>query len=305
MEIVEFEGESLYRWKLGASTFIANPRRGARLMNWFLEMADGSARDVLYWPENADMGGGFAHVRGGNPILFPFCGRSHADGRVGLWKAPDGRVLPMEAHGYARQGEFELADATDYGFAARFIPSAEAEAAYPYEYDFTVHYRFNEFSLGCDLKLSNRGGSPIPWCAGHHFYFKLPWHEGASRKDYRIECDAKKAFRIDERGALVPADPVFPCDFSDAALWNRVNCRLKTQTVRFGPKSGEEDITIRIGDSPKPDPRTTLVAWTEGDASPFYCVEPWMGAPNASGNKSFHMVDPGSSQVFSVEVSIL
>lgn len=305
MEIVEFEGQNLYRWKIGASHFIASPERGARLMNWFLEMADGSVRDILYWPENADMGEGFAHVRGGNPILFPFCGRNHVNGEVGLWKAPDGRVLPMENHGYARQGNFSIEDATDYGFTARFLPSAAAMAAYPYEYDFTVQYRFNEFSIACDLKLANKGGSPIPWSAGHHFYFKLPWHEGALRKDYRIECDAKKAFRIDERGKLQPADPVFPSDFSDADLWNRINCKLKTNVVKFGPKSGEEDITVRIGESLKPDARTTLVAWTESDDSPFYCVEPWMGVPNSSENKGAHVVEPGSSQIFSVEISVL
>ncbi len=25
---------------------------------------------------------------------------------------------------------------------------------------------------------------PIPWSAGHHFYFTLPWSEGARRGDY-------------------------------------------------------------------------------------------------------------------------
>ena len=305
MEIVEFEGVKLYRWKLGASNFIAAPERGARLMNWFLEMADGSVRDVLYWPEHADMGAGFANVRGGNPILFPFCGRNHVDGKIGLWKTPDSRVLNMENHGYARQGAFELVDATDVGFTARFLPSAEARAAYPYDYDFFVQYRFGEFSLSCEFRLVNKGGSPIPWSAGHHFYFKMPWHDDASRKDYRIECDAKKAFIIDERGKLAPADPKFPTDFSDPDLWNRINCKLKSNVVKFGPKSGEEDITMRIGDTPKPDARTTLVAWTENDDSPFYCVEPWMGAPNASENGGIHIVEPACTQAFSVEVSLL
>ena len=44
-------------------------------MNWNLRMADGSVRDVIHWPENADFGN-FAEVLGGNPILFPFSART-------------------------------------------------------------------------------------------------------------------------------------------------------------------------------------------------------------------------------------
>lgn len=305
MEIVEFNGAKLYKWKVGASNFVADPARGARLMNWFLELADGSVRDIVYWPDDADMGAGFAHVRGGNPILFPFCARSHADGVEGKWKAPDGRVLPMPQHGFARQGAFELLDVTDYAFVARFLPSDECRASYPYEYDFVVTYRFNEFSIACDLRLDNRGPSPVPWNPGHHFYFKMPWHDGASRRDYRIICDAKKAFRLDERGALVPVEASFPCDFSDGALWNRINCRLKTNIVKFGPKSGEEDITMTVGEFPRPEAGTSVVTWSESESSPFYCVEPWMGPPNCQEHKSgLHVVEPGASQTFSVQVSI-
>ncbi|MBO6102804.1 MAG: aldose epimerase [Opitutales bacterium] len=306
MEIVDFNGSKLYKWNIGPSTFIANPVRGARLMNWYLNLADGSLRDIIYWPDNADMGEGFAHVRGGNPILFPFCGRNHIDGLAKHWKTLDGKVLPMENHGYARQGEFEVLDATDFGFTAKFLPSAECQEAYPYNYEFTVTYRFCDFSLICAMKLENLGDAEIPFCAGHHFYFKMPWHEGAARRDYRILCDAKKAFSIDENGKLIPREPKFPCDFSDPELWNRINCKLKTNVVKFGPKNGEEDITIKIGDSPKPDAWTSVVAWTESDDSPFYCVEPWMGAPNASEHGGgLAVVKPNSSRVFSVEVSVL
>lgn len=305
MEIVDFNGEKLYKWTVGASTFIASPTRGARLMNWFLTLADGSLRDVIYWPDNADMKGGFASVRGGNPILFPFCGRSHLNGELGKWKTPDGRILNMPQHGYARQGEFEIVDITDFAFVAKFKPDAQCRENYPYDYDFVVSYRFNEFSIGCDLRLANNSDVEIPWCAGHHFYFKMPWHDGASRKDYRIICDAKKAFKLDESGKLSPVEAAFPADFSDGRLWNRINCKLKTNIVKFGPKSGEEDIAIRIGESSKPDACASVVTWTENDESPFYCVEPWMGLPNCAEHKSgLSLVKPHSSQTFSVDISV-
>ena len=51
MEKIPYFGQTLIRWRVGGSTFMALPERGARLMNWNLAMGDGSVRDVIHWPE--------------------------------------------------------------------------------------------------------------------------------------------------------------------------------------------------------------------------------------------------------------
>src|SRR5690606_41389577 len=89
MEKVSFGGETLLRWRVGHSTFLALPEKGARLMNWNIALGDGSVRDVLYWPEDADLSK-IASVRGGNPILFPFNARSYDRGDIHFWRAADG-----------------------------------------------------------------------------------------------------------------------------------------------------------------------------------------------------------------------
>ena len=102
MERVPYQGQTLSRWRVGNSTFLALPEKGARLMNWNVTLGDGSVRDVLYWPENADFSD-FARVRGGNPILFPFNARVFDQGDIHFWRAADGvrlrrhhlRVLAM------------------------------------------------------------------------------------------------------------------------------------------------------------------------------------------------------------------
>ena len=64
-------------------------------------------------------------------------------------------------------------------------------------------------------------------------------------------------------------------------------------------------MSLKINDGMRPSPWTALVAWTENDSSPFYCVEPWMGPPNSHDHgKGLHWVDPGESDVFSVTVSL-
>ena len=75
MEKIDFDGVTLHRWSCGSSTYLVRPELGARLMNWNLRMADGSVRDVIHWPENADYGK-FAEVQG--VWHYSCCTETHA-----------------------------------------------------------------------------------------------------------------------------------------------------------------------------------------------------------------------------------
>ncbi len=306
METIDYAGQRIGKWQVGASTYLAWPEAGARLMNWHVSLADGSVRDVIHWPEQADYSRP-AKIRGGNPILFPFAGRTFENGDIGYWRTPEGERRPMQMHGYARDGKFKLTHHSPAGFIATFEPSAACREAYPYDYEFSVHYRFSELAFWVDLVLTNHDRRPIPWCPGHHFYFQLPWHAHLSRGDYEIDVPAKKAFYHAGDGRLEPTkDFLTKTTFADFALVDRIHCRLKRNSVTFGPKSEEENVTIRIGSDPVPSPWVSLVTWTETPDSPFYCVEPWMGPPNSPENKNgMHFVDPGKTGTFSVEVSLM
>ena len=143
MERIDYLGTEIGCWKVGNSTFLAWPEKGARLMNWHLELADGSFRDIIHWPES-DSIDDFALVRGGNPVLFPFSARTFHQGTIHQWKAPDGQIRPMPMHGIARQGRFSLNSVDEHGFTAVLQPDDEAAQAYPFEYEFSVAYRFQE-----------------------------------------------------------------------------------------------------------------------------------------------------------------
>jgi len=304
METIDFQGHQIRKWNVGASTYLAYPEAGARLMNWHLQMADGSFRDVIHWPEEADLNN-IAKVRGGNPVLFPFAARTFCDGEIEHWRH-DGQRLPMKTHGYARQGQFALEAAYEKGFLAKFLPDDACRAAYPFNYEFFVRFRFEELSFFVDFELHNLGSQPIPWAAGHHFYFSLPWHDDLTRRDYVVTTSAKKAFRQNAEGKLeaVKNFPE-PADFGDEAINDLIRAKLKTGEVRFGPRGGDEDVFIRIGDGSRPSPWTTLVTWSLADDSPFYCIEPWMAPPNAwENNAGLHHVDPKKSEVFTVQVGV-
>ena len=202
MEKIPYFGQTLIRWSVGGSTFMALPEKGARLMNWNITMGDGTVRDVIQWPEIASLDG-FYKARGGNPILFPFSARSFDRGETGFWRDACGIRRPMPMHGFARQGEFRATRVDATGFEAVLVPGEEARISYPFQYEFRVAYRFAAFGLTCNLTLENLGDQPLPWSAGHHFYFKLPWTEGSARKDYLIRIPADLRLRQDAAGQLV------------------------------------------------------------------------------------------------------
>jgi galactose mutarotase-like enzyme len=212
----------------------------------------------------------------------------------------------MPIHGLARQGKFALIREDARGFAARFEPDDEARASYPYDYEFTVAYRFEPFGLACEFTLKNLGAEPLPWSAGHHFYFTLPWSEGAKRDDYLIRIPATRHLRQDPAGRLVPGPALGEEEpLGNPALIDTFHLGLRASEVVFGEKGRPGDVTVRLGSARTPAPEATFVTWTLADDSPFYCVEPWMGPANSPETKlGLHLVPPGQTQTFVVAVSV-
>lgn len=305
MEEIEYLGERIYRWQVGVSTYLAWPEKGARLMNWNLSYPDGTFRDIIRWPdiESPDQ---VVKARGGNPILFPFSARTFHNGTIHQWKDPAGTVRPMPMHGIARQGAFEITSVDKKGFNARFNPDSEAQKAYPYEYDFEVIYRFEEKEFNVEFRLTNRDKQPIPWSAGHHFYFTLPWQDNTTRNDYTIRIPAKKAATQNKDGSLEPVERFKKTDrISNPGLVDRIHYGLTESIIECACDSDESRLEIEIGTSGHPKPGYAVVTWTASDDAPFYCIEPWMGPPNSAENEiGLHMVAPGEVGKFSVTVRI-
>ncbi|HVU34063.1 MAG TPA: aldose epimerase [Opitutaceae bacterium] len=305
MEQIPYQGQTLTRWKVGNSTFLALPEKGARLINWNIMLADGSVRDVIYWPEDANFGD-IAKVRGGNPILFPFNGRCFDGGEIFFWRAADGVRRPMPIHGLARQGIFHVSHVDARGFVANFVPGAEAQTCYPFHYEFAVTYRFEPFGLSCEYALTNNGREPLPWSAGHHFYFTLPWAEGSARKDYMIRIPAGKRLKQDTTGHLV-AGPALQLEenLANPDLIDTFHTALRGNEIVFGEKGRPGDVIVRLGVANVPPPDATFVTWSAAADAPYYCVEPWMGPANAPENKvGLQYVPPGETGKFVVSVQV-
>ena len=306
MEKISYLGRTLTRWRVGQSTFLALPELGARLMNWNVTLGDGSVRDVLYWPELASPPDDFAKLRGGNPLLFPFNGRTFDRGDIHFWRAADGVRRPMPMHGFARSADFKVTQLDATGFTAVMQLNDEARACYPYDYEFAVRYRFAPLGLTCEFSLTNHGREPLPWSAGHHFYFTLPWSEGAARRDYLIRLPSTRRVKHAPDGTLAPGPVLGETEpLSNPALSDTIHLGLRSHEAVFGERGRPGDLVVRNGTEKIPAPDAAFVTWTAADDSPYYCVEPWMGPPNAPENKlGLHHVAPGQTEKYTVEVML-
>lgn len=303
MERIPYLGQTIFRWQVGPSSFLALPERGARLMNWNITLGDGSVRDLLHWPELASLDG-FAKIRGGNPVLFPFAGRTYDHGAEGFW-SHQGRRLPMPAHGLARQGAFRLTRLDEGGFSALFLPDAAARESYPFDYEFTVSYRFEPDGFYVELELTNLGTTPVPWSAGHHFYFTLPWSPGLARRDYVFEVPAARTLRRTESGRLVDGPRLQPREpLDNPALLDTIFTGLRGHEFRVDERATGSRLLFRTGFTNTTAQDAAVVTWTQEERSPFYCIEPWMGPPNSPETKiGLHHVGAGQTQKFYVEVT--
>lgn len=292
-------------WRVGDSTFIAIPERGARLLKWSVGRAGDPIREVLHWPDLNSLER-LATVRGGNPILFPFCARTFDRGEIHSWRDDAGVVRPMPLHGFARQGAFRVVSIDATGFCAMLVPDADARKAYPYDYEFSVRYRFLSRAMKVDLELANRGTSPIPWSAGHHFYLEVPWTAGLARRDYSVEIPATRSYRQDTRGRLEPG-PRFegPIRLDDPRLSSTTHAGLAGNqfSVRERDNGSAIRITTEYGNT-RPD-EAAFTTWTQDEDVPYYCFEPWMGPPNSPETRiGLHHVPPGETQRFTVELAL-
>ena len=305
MERIPYLGHTIFRWQVGASSFLALPEMGARLMNWNVTLGDGSVRDIIYWPEIDNLDN-IAGVRGGNPVLFPFSGRSYDRGEIHHWRADDGVRRPMPIHGLARQGQFRTIRLDEGGFSAQFMPDGDAKAAYPYDYEFVVSYRFEPLGIFVELQLSNLGKIPVPWSAGHHFYFTLPWSRGRTRRDYVLETTATKHLLRDEQGGLVSGPRIGNRESIAAkALIDLIHTGQRRDVFAVTEVPTGDRLLFRNGMANSSARDLSVVTWTQDEKSPFYCVEPWMGPPNAAETKvGLHHVPPGQSQKFYVEITL-
>lgn len=285
---IDFHGQRAICIENGSDKIFLAPQYGAKLLRW-----ESQGREIIHWPENADWSKA-AKVRGGNPILFPFIARHILEGQAEKWRDARGTIRTMPMHGFARDSAFSVEPSGENEIIMRLQNSEATRAFYPYDFDFSVSYHLEPRALTARFTTTNKSDQPMPYYAGHHFYFSLPH---TKRAETLLNLPAE------QWGKQLPDGSIdfFPAEQDSFTLDdNRAIDRFQV-----GP--AEEGISLKHPDGYSVDfdlssgghvPWHTVTTWTQAPESDFYCVEPWLGLPNAIHHRhGLRILAPGKTEI--------
>jgi galactose mutarotase-like enzyme len=278
-----FQDHAVVELHDGPSLLRILPEAGGRLLSWSLD-----GIPVIHWPEQPDWSRP-AKIRGGNPLLFPFIARHFFGGQSGRWQDATGAVHELPMHGFAREGSFRVVDA---GPTHATLELETRHPGYPFDFQFRVSYRLGQGTLEAGFETTNLGTTPLPYYAGHHFYFALPAHE---RGSWTLKLPSLRQARQRDDGSIedLTAD-AGEVRLDHPGLIDTFHLLEGAQSLRIDHSDGRS----LVFDLPSQTaPWHAVTTWTENPASPFYCIEPWLGLPNAIHHRrGLRWIAPGQKE---------
>ncbi|WP_454722446.1 MULTISPECIES: aldose epimerase family protein [Cupriavidus] len=308
--LMQFQGQDLVRVGGPDNYLLLAPQAGARLVRWVHR-----GEDILFWPDAADWSQP-ARVRGGNPLLFPFIARHFLDGVPGAWRDASGAVHALPSHGFARDLPFALTQyAADSHIAMTLHACDATRAGYPFEFAFEAGYRLRDDGLEATLRTRNTGTQPLPYYAGHHFYFALA-HQARGAATLAMPAAELMRQRVDGAlDALGAGAASYRLD--DARLQDTFHvlrephdapraCLLTVPPGAGAPHGRRLAIELDVPATPPAAPWFAVTTWSEHADADFYCVEPWLGLPNAIHHGSgLRWLAPGQEETATCRLRIL
>jgi len=228
-------------------------------------------RDVLFM-DRATLLDPAKSVRGGIPLLFPFAGRLDEDRLVHAGTT-------MKQHGFARNKPWTVAACDAGAMRLALEDDAQTRAAYPHPFRIEQALTLLPRGLHVELRIHNRGDTPMPVAPGWHPYFSC------------ASADKPRVAPLDVPG-LDPArfSPDAEFDFGVTA-----------------PAGGRATFAIpglgRLGLGFSPEMRF-LQCWGLPGRD-FICLEPFVGPNNTINTPARLEVAPGGTQVLWMRVELM
>lgn len=294
--IFRHQGFDVYRLVAGDGSCEVEvvPELGAIASSLRLPWA-GALREVLFqhpffWDRQAE------RTRGGYPFLFPICGRLERDGKAGGYLY-DARLYEMKNHGFSMRLPWEVVSAADSALAVRLRDSDETRRQYPFAFEVTLTFEARAGALTIAQEYANRGNEPMPYYAGFHpYYLTPPPGAGKERTSIRYRTRTQLLYnpRLTDVHSRV-ASPVFPQPVTAPEINERLTEVEPAADVELVYPDGVTLHTVAEGvEDPRLFPYVQLYTMPE---CPFFCVEPWMGFPNALNTvKGCRWLAPGQRE---------
>lgn len=289
-----FQNQAVVELTNGKDQVLVSPDHGARVLRWQHE-----GREVITWPADADWSK-ILKVRGGNPVLFPFIARHFVDGKNEFWRDEKGVVRPMPQHGFARDARFTVVDdVLPNALRMRLTDSDTTHAIYPFAFQFDVVVTLQSRSrLEIRFETTNTGTAPLPYYAGHHFYLAIPHLE---RGDWILHLPCTSWGHQAPDGSIQHEEATTESlRLDDPALSDRFQIEPTDTPVTLENTRNQRRLLFELT-PPGSLPWYAVTTWTQAADSDFYCIEPWLGLPNAIHHgEGLHRVAPGQTETATV-----
>ncbi|RKS14551.1 aldose 1-epimerase family protein [Flavobacterium sp. 120] len=222
------------------------------------------------WEGNPDFWGKHS------PILFPIVGTLKNNSFH-----HNGMEYHLSRHGFARNMEFELTDATENSATFSIQSSDETLKVYPFEFELQLIYTLDKNNLFIAYKVINKGKSTMPFAIGAHPAFALPnqfenyaiaFEKEEPLEYYLLEDDliSNNTKQLEVHNKQIPL--TYDLFENDALIFKTLQSDSLTILENENPI-----LRVHFKDFP------SLGIWTKMNA-PFLCIEPWFGYSDTNEN---------------------
>lgn len=218
-----------------------------------------------------------------SPILFPIVGRLKDNETI-----IDNKVYNMTQHGFARDMDFDLIDATDNSISYKLTSNESTKKYYPYSFELIITYKLINNHVYIYWQVKNTDYKDMYFSIGAHPAFNIE----SNIEDYFLEFNTKnnienitlngpfndKYTKVDTLDKLNLSPKVF---INDAIIYTNID------EIKLKSKNDDYFINVSFKDFP------LVGIWSPyykdtNTIAPFICIEPWYGlCDNINSDKIF------------------
>ncbi len=273
-------GFSVYRIKTADGTASAEivAELGAIVSSlklpWKQEVREILFQQPFFWDRETE------RTRGGLPFLFPVCGRMERNGESGSYLY-NGRVYQIKIHGFSMRMPWVVESVALDTLTVVLRDTEATRAIYPFKFRVTLRFKIGSGGLRVEQEYENKGEQSLPYYAGFHPYFLTP-PVGAGKDATTVQLAGVSRWNYSARYADIVgrgAAPEFPVSVGDPAInEGLIEVGDPCEAIMHYPDGVAVHMVAEGEGGRRMFPFVQL--YTMAD-KPFFCMEPWMGFPNA------------------------
>ena len=220
-----------------------------------------------------------------SPVLFPIVGS--------VWEKRyrvEGKEYELGQHGFARDMDFTLVNATETEVRYRLESTPETLAKYPWPFVLEIAYRLHDGNLDVIWEVSNPGTDEMFFQIGAHPAFCYPDYDPQTMERGFLSFDRNEGLeciRIKEKGC-VDAETRYPLEVPQDGLLPLTRETFDAIDTIMLQDSQIGKVTLHRADG---SPWLSLSfdapvvgIWSPPTKNaPFICIEPWYGRCDRAG----------------------